>query len=128
MKGSPADTEPTDGNCWLQIVSRGGTALALPISPMPSPNDLLNSAREKLTRAVGAEEGRRILNEALRRCGISSVESAGDLLKLADQLMRRGGLLEAVARSLKIQAILAGASEPPPPSHAGDRPSAPPGA
>ncbi len=102
-------------------------ALALPFSPMTSPRDLLNNAREKLTRAIGAEEGRRVLNEALRRAGVSSVDSAGDLLKVAEQLMRRGGLLEAVARSLKIQAILAGASEPPPPSHAGDRPSAPPG-
>lgn len=94
---------------------------------MTSPSDLLNSAREKLSRAVGAEEARRILTEALRRSGLSGVDSPGDLLKLADQLMRRGGLLEAVARSLKIQAILAGASEPPPPSHVGDRPSAPPG-
>ncbi|MCA9645007.1 MAG: hypothetical protein H6718_21385 [Polyangiaceae bacterium] len=111
----------------MRVVSQCGTALAVPISPMPSPNDLMNGAREKLMRALGAEEGRRILNEALRRSGLSSVDTAGDLLKVADQLMRRGGLLEAVARSLKIQAILAGASEPPPPSQVGDRPSAPPG-
>ncbi|MCA9630023.1 MAG: hypothetical protein KC766_20270 [Myxococcales bacterium] len=94
---------------------------------MPSPKDLLNSAREKLIRALGAEEGRKVLAEALRRSGLSGVDTPGDLLKVAEHLMRRGGLMEAVARSLKIQAILAGASEPPPPSQLDDRPSAPPG-
>lgn len=72
----------------------------------------LDEIVSRLRLLHGDEEARRLVGEVLAEAGISDVSSPPDLLRLAERLITRGGFLEVVGRSLKVNAILRGAALP----------------
>jgi hypothetical protein len=75
--------------------------------------DMSDPALRKLTNVLGPEKATALVTDALRKAGLTSIESPDDRFRLGCELMTRGGLLEAIGRSIKIQAILHGAKEAP---------------
>lgn len=69
------------------------------------------SALEKLQRALGAERAREVVSIVLRATALVDLEAPDDRLKFARELMRRGGVLEAIGNSIAVQAILEGAKD-----------------
>jgi hypothetical protein len=67
--------------------------------------------RERLIRALGVTRAGEVLGEAFDHFGDRRVETAQDMLELADLLIASGGLVQAVGRSLKVMALLRGAVE-----------------
>jgi hypothetical protein len=65
----------------------------------------------KLENVMGPVEGLRLVQSVCRQAGISSLEDPQQRLQFGCVLMQRGGLLEAIGRSIKIQAILHGATD-----------------
>ena len=51
------------------------------------------------------------MRETLRELGISAIHTADDRMRFGGALIKRGGLLEAIGRSIRVQAILHGARE-----------------
>jgi len=71
----------------------------------------LDPALQKLINTLGPERGQAIYSEILLKIGRTSLASPDDRYRFACELMTRGGLLEAIGRAIKIQAILYGARE-----------------
>ena len=65
----------------------------------------------KLARILGQERARALTDETLERIGLPELRSPNDLRTFAAELMKRGGFIEAVGRSLHVHAVLRGASE-----------------
>lgn len=66
---------------------------------------------KKLTNVMGPVEGLRLVQSVCREVGITSLTNPQERMQFGCALIQRGGLLEAIGRSIKIQAILHGASE-----------------
>jgi hypothetical protein len=66
---------------------------------------------KKLVHVLGPERASALITDILRRIGLASVETPEDRYKFAVELMKQGGMYEAIGRSIKIQAILLGAKE-----------------
>lgn len=67
---------------------------------------------KKLSYIMGPVEAPKFINSTCRSLGLQSLTGPQDRLLFASALIQRGGLLEAIGRAIKIQAILHGASEP----------------
>ena len=65
----------------------------------------------KLENVMGPVEGPRLVESVCRQFGIASLESPQQRLQFGCALIQRGGLLEAIGRAIKIQALLHGAVE-----------------
>lgn len=70
-------------------------------------------ATEKLRHVLGAKAADELIRDTMHRAGISSLDRPDDLALFADELIRAGGLIEAVGRAIKVQALLAGAKAAP---------------
>jgi hypothetical protein len=70
-------------------------------------------ALQKILNLLGPEKGQAVIDEVLRKIGCTTLSSPDDRYRFACELMTRGGVLEAVGRSIKIQAIFHGAKETP---------------
>jgi hypothetical protein len=68
-------------------------------------------AKERLVRALGAQAGQRVADEALARIGATELRTPDELLAFANHLVTQGGVIEAVGRALKVSALLRGAVE-----------------
>ena len=68
-------------------------------------------AVQKLINVLGAERARKVIAETMARAGLRSLETPDERYRFATELMTQGGVLEAVGRAMKIQAILHGAKE-----------------
>lgn len=66
---------------------------------------------KKLAGLMGEEAAVAVVKEVVAECGLSQIETPGDLLCIANVLTRRRGVLSAIGRSLKIQAIFLGAPD-----------------
>ncbi len=73
---------------------------------------------EKLTNIMGAEKAADLIAETMRSAGVVRLDDPNDLFRFAEALMKHGGVIEAVGRAIKIQALLAGASLSSPPTTA----------
>lgn len=67
---------------------------------------------KKLTSVLGPKEAPRFISTTCRDLGLESLSKPQDRMLFACSLIGRGGLLEAIGRAIKIQAILHGAHEP----------------
>ena len=67
-------------------------------------------AIEKLRNIMGANEADLIVRETMQSAYISNLDDPDQLLKFADALMKKGGVLAAIGNAIKIQAILEGAT------------------
>ncbi len=66
---------------------------------------------ERLSKALGPRRAAEVMRDCLNQLGGSPMETAQDLLVFAGQLIKMPGLVQAVGRSLKVQALLLGATE-----------------
>lgn len=71
----------------------------------------VDPALKKIVHVMGEDRARDVIDETLRRIGLPALVTPDDRYRFAVELMKKGGVLEAVGRSIKIQAILLGAHE-----------------
>jgi hypothetical protein len=75
--------------------------------------DLLSDvALRKLVNVLGAQRARLLVAEILAEIGLGALNTPDDRLQFSLALIKRGGLVEAIGRAIKIQAILHGARDP----------------
>ena len=68
-------------------------------------------ALRKLVNMMGPTKADALTEEILHRIGRQELVTPDDRYLFAVELMKRGGMLEAIGRAIKIQAILMGAKE-----------------
>jgi hypothetical protein len=66
-------------------------------------------ARAKLVRMLGESRADSLIAEISAERGLSDLESADSRYLFASSLIARGGVLEAVGRAIRVQALLQGA-------------------
>jgi hypothetical protein len=66
---------------------------------------------DRLVKALGDRRASEVFGDACNRFGDRLIETPQDLLDFAETLVKLGGLIQAVGRSLKVQALLRGAVE-----------------
>jgi hypothetical protein len=81
------------------------------VRPVIHPGQLMPLVHERLTKALGRVRASEVLHQALGAFGDRPLDTPQDLMKLADLLIQNSGLVQVVGRSLKVQAILRGATE-----------------
>ncbi len=64
----------------------------------------------KLVNMMGRENAEELASQIYRELGIDVIASPTDRLRFGEALVKRGGVLEAIGRSIKVQALLQGAS------------------
>lgn len=67
---------------------------------------------QRLVHVYGAGRGEALFREVLAELGLDALENPNQEMLFADALISRGGLLEAVGRSLRVRALLRGAKPP----------------
>ena len=72
---------------------------------------MTQEAVQKLVNVLGQERAKRVVAETMQRAKLSSLTTAQERYRFACELMTQGGILEAVGRAMKIQAILHGARD-----------------
>ena len=82
-----------------------------PVSAVITRGALAPVVHERLVKALGSVRAAEVFRDACDRFGDRPVETPQDLLDIAEVLVRLGGLVQAVGRSLKVQALLRGAVE-----------------
>lgn len=65
----------------------------------------------KLVRLYGHERTEALVRDTMREIGLLALATPDDRLKFGSALIKQGGLLAAVGRAIRIQAILHGARE-----------------
>ena len=68
-------------------------------------------AFQKLVTVLGPVRADAVVQETLARLQLTRLATADDRFRFGCELIARGGVLEAIGRSIKIQAILHGARE-----------------
>jgi len=69
----------------------------------------VDRALRQLGHVLGPAPASAIVGDCLRRIGVDAVGSADELMRLAECLMQKGGIVEIVGRALKMQALKQGA-------------------
>jgi hypothetical protein len=72
----------------------------------------IDQAREQLGHIIGVDGARATFDDCLSRIGHEVIVTADELMALAECLIRKGGIVEVVGRSLKLQALRHGAQLP----------------
>jgi len=67
---------------------------------------------QKLSNVLGSDAAPKFIHATCRELGLSGLRGPQDRMTFACALIARGGLMEAVGRAIKIQALLHGAREP----------------
>ena len=68
-------------------------------------------ALTKLVNMLGREKAEQLAVEIAAELDLHGVMSPTDRLRFGDALVKRGGVLEAIGRSIKVQALLQGAQQ-----------------
>lgn len=95
-------------------LERNGPASRAPASgvgPISFQGQLASNVHERLSKALGAKRAAEVMRETLGRIGGRPIDTPQDMLEFAELLVKSGGLVQAVGRSLKVQALLRGAVE-----------------
>lgn len=71
----------------------------------------MTQAAQKLINVLGEGRAKKVIAETMTRAGLRSLETPDERYRFACELMTQGGVLEAVGRATKIQALLHGAKE-----------------
>ncbi len=77
-------------------------------------------ALTKMTRILGEQRARRLMNQILASLGVE-LRDADELLQFASELSKLGGFEGAVGAMLSVQAVMHGAAGEVPPAPAGRR-------
>ena len=70
-----------------------------------------DAALQKLVNLLGRERAEAVVRETLASTGLTGLLTPDDRYRFARQLIKQGGVLEAVGKAMRIQAILHGAVE-----------------
>jgi hypothetical protein len=89
----PSSRRPISG---VSMISRGAFAATV---------------HERLVKALGDRRAAEVFHATCDDFGDRLIDSPQDMLDFAEALIRAGGLVQAVGRSLKVQALLRGAVE-----------------
>ena len=65
----------------------------------------------KLANMLGPAKANALVRDVMREIGRTSLETSEDRLLFGEALVRRGGLLAAIGRAIKVQAIFLGAHD-----------------
>ena len=68
-------------------------------------------ALQKLVNLLGRERADAVVLQTMQRIGLETLSTPDDRYRFAKELIKQGGVLEAVGRAMRIQAILHGARE-----------------
>ncbi len=74
--------------------------------------DFGDPALIKLKNLLGEEAAAKMVRAIFVELGIHALGGPNDLLRFGAALVKRGGLMEAVGRSIRVRALLHGATEP----------------
>jgi len=66
---------------------------------------------ERLVKALGAKRAAEVMRDCIAELGGRTLDTPQDMMEVADVMVRSTGLLQAVGRSIKVMALLRGASE-----------------
>ncbi len=69
------------------------------------------AALAKLRRVFGAEKADELVGATMRRAALTSLDTPTERLRFARELIKNGGLQEALGNSIAVQAILEGGEE-----------------
>ena len=64
----------------------------------------------KLKNMMGEARARVLVVEVFAELGVQGLDDADDRLRFGHALLSRGGVMEAIGRSIKVQALLHGAT------------------
>ncbi|MFT3768759.1 MAG: hypothetical protein QM820_25210 [Minicystis sp.] len=95
-RGGPVSSRGAPASGVVPVYHRG------PMAPM---------VHERLVKALGVKRAGEVMQEALDRFEGRSVNTSQDMYDFAEILMKSGGLVQAVGRTIKVQALLRGAVE-----------------
>jgi hypothetical protein len=70
-----------------------------------------SDATMKLERILGETRAKQLISEIMAERGLSSLDSPDARASFASGLIERGGVIEAIGRAIRVQAILHGASK-----------------
>jgi hypothetical protein len=70
-----------------------------------------DALERKLVHMLGPTRAEALIDDTLHEIGRTDLEDPQDRLLFGHALLRHGGVIEAIGRSIKIQAILEGADE-----------------
>jgi len=70
-----------------------------------------SAAQQKLVHVLGRARAEALTQETLRQIGKPDLADASSRLLFGHALTQHGGVIEAIGRAIKIQAILEGAEE-----------------
>jgi hypothetical protein len=76
------------------------------VEPLPA-----DPSVQKLVNVLGPDRAREVYVRTMESIGAQSLERPDDRFAFGCALMKFGGVLEAIGRAIKIQAILLGAKE-----------------
>jgi hypothetical protein len=65
---------------------------------------------DKLRNLMGPEAARALVQSTMSAAGLVDLDDPDQMARFGEELMKKGGILEAVGRAIKIQAIFAGAA------------------
>ena len=115
MTAARADAPASSSTSGLPaLIPSGVESTRVPpsqVHPVHYPGSVVPVILERLTKALGATRASEVMNERLTQWQPRALDTAQDLLEFSNHIMRCGGLIQAVGRSLKVQALLRGATE-----------------
>lgn len=79
------------------------------IAPGLPTREPVERALRQLVRVLGEAEAADVIAQVTAETGVQRLQSAQQVLTVAQALVRRGGFVEVVGRMLKAQALVAGA-------------------
>ena len=79
--------------------------------PITYRGEMAPLVHERLVKALGGKRAAEVMRDALTTLGDHPLDTPADLLVIAEVMIRSGGLVQAVGRTLKVQALLRGAVE-----------------
>ena len=81
------------------------------VSPISYHGQLAPQVHQRLAKALGPKRAAEAMAHGFARLGGRPIDTPQDMLDFAEALVKSVGLVQAVGRSLKVQALLRGAIE-----------------
>jgi hypothetical protein len=75
------------------------------------PTATVDPVQTKLVNVLGRDRAHSVIRDTCRKLGLLTLSTADDRYRFGCELITQGGVLAAVGRAIKIQAILHGARE-----------------
>ena len=94
-----------------RVVPSSARAPTSQVMPVAHRGEMAPMVYERMTKALGPKRANEVMREALTQLDDRRIDGPDDVLAFAEQLIGGTGLVQAVGRALKVQALLHGAAE-----------------